>query len=107
MSTFKVVGLKRFEGSMDGKNIDSGKLFVELALDDTRNGKDMFSKGITVEEIRLQDSEIIKRLEHIPLPFEAHIITKRVSNGTKSREVVLDVRPVEAVKPVQNAPRAA
>lgn len=96
MSRFKVVGLKRFTGRVDGNDIDSGKLFVECNLDDSRNGKDQHAAGMFTEELRLPNSELVRRVEHIPLPFFADILTQRVGNGKVSREVVLDIRPIQS-----------
>lgn len=98
MARFKVVGFKRFEGNLDGKNIDSGKLFCEVRLDDSRNGEKQFSKGVCTEELRLPSSELVKRIQHLPVPFMADIDTERVGNGKEVREVVLDVRPIEVPK---------
>lgn len=102
MARFKIVGIKRFTGRVDGNNIDSGKLFVECKLDDSRNGTDQLAKGVFTEELRLPSAELVKRIEHLPLPFLADIDTERVGNGKQSREVVLDVRPVQ-VAPVKAA----
>lgn len=99
MARFKVVGFKRFQGDMDGKSIDSGKLFIEIRLDDSRNGEKQFSKGVFTEELRLPSSEMVRRIEHIPLPAIFDIDTERVGNGRDSREIVLDLRPVDVVKP--------
>ncbi|WHZ11200.1 MAG: hypothetical protein OJF60_001639 [Burkholderiaceae bacterium] len=96
MARFKVVALKRWKGSLDGKAIDSAKLYIEVKLDDSRNGVDQFAKGVFTEELRLPSSELVKRLERLPLPFMAEVDTERVGNGRESREVVLDVRPVGA-----------
>lgn len=106
MARFKVVGFKRFQGSMDGKPIDSGKLYIEIKLDDSRNSAQQFARGVFTEELRLPSSELVKRIEHLPLPFLAEIDTERVGNGRESREVVLDVRPVDVVKPVAQQVKA-
>lgn len=103
MSRFKLVGRKRWKGTVDGKAIDSAKLFVEVQLDDSRNTADAAAAGFCVEEIRLEDSEQLRRLEHLPLPCMIEIETVRVSNGKSSRERVIDVRPVELAKPVKAA----
>jgi hypothetical protein len=94
----KVIGLKRFQGTVDGKSIDSGKLFIEVRLDERRNGTDQFAKGLAVEELRLPGSEMVRRLESLPLPFLAEVSTERVSNGRTASEVVVDVVPVDAAK---------
>jgi hypothetical protein len=107
MSRFKVVGLKRFTGRVDGNDIDSGKLFVECKLDDSRNGKDQHAAGIFTEELRLPSSELVRRVEHLPLPYFADIQTERVGNGKLSREVVLDIRPIQtASQPLQQGQQA-
>jgi hypothetical protein len=98
----KVIGLKRWKGTVDGKAIDSGKLFVEVRLDDSRNTADALAKGYASEELKVAP-EVVHRLEHLPLPFEAEVSTERVSNGRQSREHVTDVRPVELVKPFKAA----
>lgn len=91
----KVIGIKRFEGTLDGKSINSGKLYCEVKLDDSRNGQTQFAKGLALEEIRLPSAELVKRIEHLPLPFMAELDTERVSNGRESKEVVYDVRPID------------
>ncbi len=101
----KVIGLKRFEGVVDGKSIVSGKLFCEVKLDDSRNGEKQSAKGFAAEELRVS-ADIVKRLEHLPLPFMADAETERVSNGKEAREVVIDVRPLDVVRPAAQ-PKAA
>lgn len=104
----KVVGMKRFDGNVDGKEIKSGKLYIEVRLDDSRNGDKQSSRGYFTEELSKVDIDIIKRIEHVSLPAMMDIETERVGNGRESREVVIDVRPVELVKPVAPvAPKAA
>jgi hypothetical protein len=103
----KVIGFKRFEGNLDGKDISSGKLFAEVRLDDSRNGDKQFAKGIAVEEIRLPSAELVKRIEHIPPPFFCELETERVSNGRESREVVFDLRPIDVAPPTVVKPAKA
>lgn len=107
MARFKVVGMKRFEGNVDGKDLRSGKLYIEIRLDDSRNTEKQHSKGFFTEELAKVDPELIKRVEHIPLPAYFDIDTERVGNGRESRELVLDIRPLEVVKPAVPAPKAA
>lgn len=98
MSRFVIVGRKRWEGTLDGKVIRSAKLYAQVQLDSSRNDAQQSAAGIAVEEIRLDDVELLKRLEHLPLPFECEIDTVRVSNGKTARDRVTDVRPVGIVK---------
>lgn len=102
----KVIGLKRFEGVVDGKTIASGKLYTEVKLDSSRNSDKQSAKGHAAEELRVTP-EIVARIEHLPLPFMAEVETERVSNGKESRELVLDVRPVDAVVNLKTPGKAA
>jgi len=98
----KVVGMKRWKGTLDGKSIDSAKVFIEVKLDGSRNGDregtSSFSGGFCTEELKCP-SDAIKRVEHTPLPFMAELETERVSNGRDVREVVIDIRPIETAVP--------
>lgn len=96
MQRVKIVAMKRWAGTLDGKTIDSAKLFVEVKMDGTRNSKESFATGVATEEIKLPNGEHIKRIEHIPVPFFADLETERVSNGKTARDVVTAVIPVES-----------
>jgi hypothetical protein len=102
----KVVALKLFQGTVDGKALDSGKVFVEVNLDSTRNSETQFGAGTVTEELRLPSAEHVRRIKHLPLPFMADLDVQRVSNGKVSKEVVMDIRPIDLAKPAQVA-RAA
>jgi hypothetical protein len=101
----KVVGLKRWKGTMDGKSIDSAKLYVQVKLDGTRNGDSngvsQFAAGFATEEIRLPSGDMLRGLEGTQVPFVVELDTERVTNGREAREVVVGVRLVEAAKPSQ------
>ncbi|MEK8084889.1 hypothetical protein WNB94_00600 [Aquabacterium sp. A3] len=109
MARFYVVGIKRFQGTVDGKQINSGKLFVNCRLDESRNSPEQYASGHFTETIERVDPELIKRIEHVPLPAWFDIETERVGNGKESREMVLDIRPAEhqnlkaAAQPVKAA----
>lgn len=106
MARYKVVGFKRFEGNVDGKDLKSGKVYIEVRLDDSRNAEKQFAKGFFTEELAKVDVEIIKRVEHIQLPALFDIETERVGNGRESRELVLDIRPVDQVRAAAPLPKA-
>lgn len=103
----RVVGLKVWCGELDGKRIKSGKVFAEVKLDDRRNNLEQWSKGVSIEEYRV-DVEILQKFSELPLPFDAELVIERMSNGTKTREVVTDMVPVLAsAKPPATQVRAA
>jgi hypothetical protein len=94
----RVTGAKFFEGNIDGKSINSGKLYTECKLDDSRGN----AKGFFCEEWKVT-SELVKRILHLPMPFDAMLETERVGNGRESREVVIDLRPVGATPEIKKA----
>jgi hypothetical protein len=96
----KVVGAKRWAGKVENDNIDSAKLFVEVKLDDSRNGRqngnDAWAGGIAIEEVKLQNGLQLQGIEsHInrggTFPITCEIETERVSNGKTVRELVTGV----------------
>ncbi|MBN8504870.1 MAG: hypothetical protein J0L58_10345 [Burkholderiales bacterium] len=102
----EVVGFKRFKGTVDGKNIDSGKLFCLTNLNGTRNSADSWAEGTCTEEISLPDGQFCKVLEvdgRIARGerVQVELDMERVSNGKAVREVVQEariVKPAPAVK---------
>jgi hypothetical protein len=102
----EITGFKRFKGTVDGSAIDSAKVFVRIKLDDSRNSADQRAGGFCTEELRV-DPAILKRIEHNPMPLLCDVETERVSNGKAARDVVVDIRPVEAVAVVPSTQRKA
>lgn len=102
-----VTGLKYFTGEVNGSKINSGKLYTECRLDDRNNeGDRQFAKGIFTEEWRVP-VEAVKRLVHLPVPFEAELDVERVGNGKEAREVIVDVRPLNVVSQAKPVAKAA
>lgn len=94
----KVTGWKFFQGNIDSKDIDSGRLFVELPLDTSRQN----AKGTCTAEMRVPDSACIKRIQHLPLPSMMDLEVETIADGKNGfRQVVRDVKPVES--PVKKA----
>lgn len=104
MSRMEITGFKRFKGVLEGKEINTAKVFVRVKIDASRNNIDQFAGGFCTEELRL-DPAILKRIEHNTFPLICDVDTERVSNGKEAREVVTDIRPVEAApaKPLKAA----
>lgn len=98
--TIEVVGMKAFKGSVNGEAIDSGTLYGRVKLD-TRYNKpgENFKGGHGTEEWKVPGAEFVFRMQHLPLPFMATLEVERVSNGKETKEMVIDVTPLELVKP--------
>ena len=95
-----VRGAKMFKGQMDdGKQIDSGKLFVEVVLKESEN-----AFGSCTEPMKCKDSMVVQSVKHLTFPFIAELDIDMVS-GTKGMEqVVLAVTPIQAIKTTASKP---
>jgi hypothetical protein len=83
-------GAKLFRGNLDGKDIDSGKIFVEVDL------KGETSWGTCTEELKCEGSKIIDTIKHTSFPFIAEVTMLQMSNGKVSTQVVTGIKPMQA-----------
>lgn len=89
-----VRGAKMFKGSMDdGKHIDSGKLFVEVVLKESDN-----AFGMCTEPMKCKDSSVVESIKHNPFPFIAELDIDMVSGSKGMEQVIVAVRPIQAIK---------
>lgn len=98
----KVTGVKFFKGDIDGKGIDSGKVFIEESLDFT-TGR---AKGYATQEYSLGKAELAQALMHNEFPMLCEVEFLRVTNGDVSKNIVNSVRPVERAA-AEHAKKAA
>lgn len=95
--TVEVIGMKAFKGKVQNDSIDSGKLYTRTKLNERNNRPgELFAKGEAIEEWKLPNAEAVFRMQHIPMPFTAKLEVERVSNGKDTKEIVVEVRPVDA-----------
>ena len=115
-----VIGMKAFKGTVNGSAIDSATLYAVVRLDSRYNKREEGSwnhkEGHAVEEWKLPTADHAFRLAHlkpsITNPVMVALEIERVSNGTESKEMVVDCRPVErsantAPDPLTAKPAAA
>ena len=93
----KVTGVKFFKGDIDGKSIDSGKVFIEEALDFT-TGR---AKGYAAQEYSLANAEAVKSFMHNEFPIVCEVDFLRVTNGDVTKNIVVSIRPFERVDPAK------
>jgi hypothetical protein len=87
-----VRGAKFFRGNLDGKDIDSGKLFVDTEL------KGETSWGVCTSELKCEGSKLIEAIKHNPFPFVAELSMIQESNGKTTTTLVTGIKPMAAVK---------
>lgn len=99
MDKVKVTGAKWFKGNIDGKDIDSGSIFIEERLDDRRGT----AKGYAATAYKVGSSAIAQVLAKRDFPLICNVEFERVSNGRDSETIIVDIRPADA----ESLPRAA
>lgn len=89
-------GAKKFQGRMDdGKQIDSGKLFVEVVLKASDN-----AFGMCTEPMKCTDSSVVESIKHLKFPFLAELTIEMVSGSKGMEQTCLAVKPLQSIKEV-------
>jgi len=84
-----VTGIKRFKGEVDGKNYDSFKVFVQVALDESKGT----AKGFATEEFNAGDSSEYDKWAHLPFPLKADATFQMVTSGKVTKMQIVSVMP--------------
>lgn len=103
----KIEGMKTWVSS--DKKINTASIFVENNLKNSKKtagfGGEMgegMSWGKASQEFKCKDSEIVKRVSHLPLPFIASIVIDSETDGKGGVvQVVMEIRPIPVEKPGQ------
>ena len=96
-------GAKLFKGRMDdGKDIDSGKIFVDTDLAGSEKGTGW---GICTSELKCRNSAVVETINKNPFPFIAEIHINVETNGKTMTQVVEKVTPLKRAdkEPAQKA----
>lgn len=95
----KVCGVKFFKGDIDGKGIDSGKVFIEEPLDFT-TGR---AKGYATQEYAIGKADAAMAIMHLEFPLLAEVEFMRVTNGDTTKNIVTSIRPMERAEDKKKA----
>ena len=90
-------GAKFFRGNLDGKDIDSGKIFTDVEL----SGET--SWGTCTQELKCEGSKLIESIKHNTFPFIAELTMVEESNGSQSKKKVIGIKPLQSIKPEKAA----
>jgi hypothetical protein len=93
-------GAKTWVGSMEGKNLDTAKIYVDVQL------KGETSWGVCTDEIKCTDSKVVEAIKHNSFPFIAEITLEELSNGKATTKVCTGIKPL-AREPGKEMPKAA
>ena len=90
MAKVTIRGAKYFIGNIDGKDMDSAAIYVDVVL------RGETANGVCTSEVKVEKSEIVKGILHNPMPFEAEVTMIETTNGKVGgdRKVVTFIRPL-------------
>jgi hypothetical protein len=94
-----VKGVSFFADKIDGEQINSGAVFIEEQLDDSKGR----AKGFRTVEYKTPDSELPKALIHNTFPVLCEVVFEITTTKRGQAITVVDARPVSG-KPVNPAP---
>jgi len=89
-----VMGMKFSKGEFEGNAYDSTKVYVEVAMDDSKET----AKGSACAEYTMGTSAEFGKYKHLPFPFRGVGEFEVVTNGKTSKTVLHSIKPVEAAK---------
>ena len=93
-----VMGMKSSKGEFEGNAYDSTKVYVEVAMDDSKET----AKGSASAEYTMGTSAEFAKYKHLPFPFRGIGEFEVVTNGRTSKTVLHGIKPLDAVKPATN-----
>lgn len=86
----EVVGMKKFEGVIEGVSYDSTTLFVKTELDESRET----AKGFATVEYKFGTSAEFDRFKSLRFPFLAECDIELTTTGRKESKRITAIRPV-------------
>lgn len=100
MDKVKVTGAKWFKGNIDGKDLDSGTVFIEERLDDRRGT----AKGYACTAYKLSSSARAEAIAKGEFPMLCEVEFERMTNGKgDSENVIVLIKPIVAAAPSAKA----
>lgn len=85
-----VNGVTFFNGVIDGKELDSGTMFILEELE-TKNGN---ANGTRTTENKCIDSELVKRIIKNPFPSKFKLVYERQVTKGGEKLIIIDARPI-------------
>lgn len=98
-----IKGVSFFADKIDGDMINSGAVFIEEELDNSKGR----AKGFRTVEYRCPDSELPKALIHNTFPVMCEVTFELTTSKRGQVVSVVSAVPVSSSRPVQPLPKAA
>lgn len=98
-----VKGVTFFEGAIDGKQLNSGTVFIESELDVSKGN----AKGVRTVEYKADSSEVIKRVMHNEFPGKFKVFYEMRVTKSSNQMVIVDLRPTGSARLADDSKKAA
>lgn len=89
-----VQGVAKFDGVIDGKQLNSGTLFILEELDDKAGN----AKGQRTTENKCVNADVVKRIMHLGFPGTFNLVYERQVTKGGERLIIVDAKPIELRK---------
>lgn len=99
MEKIIVMGVKWFEGEIDGKKMNTGTVFVQEKLDDRRGT----AKGQATQSYKVGGAATCIQLAKRDFPLACMAEFERVTNGREAETIIVDIRPADEKLPTPKA----
>lgn len=98
-----IKGVSFFADKIDGESINSGAVFIEEQLDDSKGR----AKGFRTVEYKCPNSELPKALIHNTFPLECDVTFEITTSKRGQSITVVDAKPRSVPRGVAPMPKAA
>jgi hypothetical protein len=98
-----VEGVAFFFGDIDGKQLNSGTIFIKSELDQSKGN----AKGFRTVEYKADNSEVIKRVLHNEFPVRCKVTYEMRVTKSSNQMIVVDIKPIGSAKIGDNLDKKA
>lgn len=89
-----VRGASRFSGAIDGQDMKSGYIYVDVSLDQADKGNGSTGFGFRTEAMKVEDLGVIDKIKATPFPFTAELTIEQKATRKATQLVVVDCKPL-------------
>jgi hypothetical protein len=90
-----VKGVSYFDGTIDGKQLNSASIFVEEEMD----SKSGTAKGYRTVEHKCTSADVVKRVMHNDYPARCDITLELIVKKGTQTFMVADLKPISSANP--------
>lgn len=98
-----VDGVAFFDGNIDGKQLNSGTVFIKSELDNSKGN----AKGFRTVDYKADSGDVIKRVVHHEFPLRCRVTYEMRVTKSANQMVIVDIKPIGSAKIGDDLKKAA